>query len=106
MACAAIVARPRGKRRGLMNHEARPSLALGQAYSAALPDLTDRAAMSPCVTDRCRMVGLRPGESALGVTSLDGNICTKAGARFTRSTTVRSRTIEVYWSAPRSGVFE
>jgi hypothetical protein len=42
------------------------------------------------------MVGFSPGESALGVTSLDGNICTKAGARLTRSTTVRSRIIDVY----------
>ena len=46
-----------------------------------------------------------PGAMRLGVTSLDGNICTNAGARRTRSTIVRSRIIDVYWIAPSSGVF-
>ena len=41
----------------------------------------------------------------LGVTSLEGNICTNAGARRTRSTMVRSRIIDVYCNAPYSGVF-
>ena len=79
--------RPR-ESRGTASPKGRP-----EAYSAANRDLE---AMSPWVTDRCRMVGFSPGESALGVTSLDGNIWTKAGARFTRSTSVRSRIIDVY----------
>ncbi len=42
----------------------------------------------------------------VGVVSLDGNIWTNAGARFTRSTIVRSSSIDVYCSAPPSGVLE
>src|SRR5579859_7734478 len=49
------------------------------------------ATTSPWVTARWRTVGLRPGEKALGVTSLDGNICEKAGARFKRPAIVFSR---------------
>ncbi|MBK8591833.1 MAG: hypothetical protein IPN77_22470 [Sandaracinaceae bacterium] len=50
------------------------------------------------------MEGQMPGASADGVTSLDGNICTKAGAPGTRSTTLRSSTMEAYCSAASSGV--
>jgi hypothetical protein len=41
-------------------------------------------------------VGLSPGEKALGVTSLEGNIWEKAGARFKRPAMVFSSTIDVY----------
>ena len=40
----------------------------------------------------------------LGKPAADGNICTKAGAPGTRSTTLRSSTMEAYCSAASSGV--
>ena len=72
----------------------RPRLRPRRYAAAAL--LRSTRAISPLVTARCKSVGARPGASALGVTSLDGNICTNAGARRTRSTIVRSRIIDVY----------
>ena len=71
-----------------------------RVYAASL-----RPHHSPLVIARWSSVGASPGASFDGVTSLDGNICTNAGARRTRSTSVRSSTIDVYWSAPPSGVF-
>ena len=50
------------------------------------------------------MLGRTPGAKALGVTSLDGNICTNAGSTSEQSTTLFSSTIELYCSAASSGV--
>ncbi len=62
-------------------------------YSAAL-----RCGVTTLPAERLpnTSVGERPGASALGVTSDEGNICTNPGAWGTRSTTRRSRVIEVY----------
>ena len=72
-------------------------------YAASLLVRAAGFAIWPLVIARWSSVGASPGASFDGVTSLDGNICTNAGARRTRSTSVRSRTIDVYWSAPALG---
>src|SRR5207302_1878532 len=57
------------------------ALACGAAATTLGLGMRWGRATSPCVIARWRSDGVSPGEIMLGVTSLEGNICTNAGAR-------------------------